>query len=194
MKTKMIICRRRQLLLTLITSTFILLSTLAYPQKSKEISLSVYPGFTLVNFEKALGYSDDYMVDWDQFYLSTAFRGFLNTGKAFHLGAEVAWEKLYYAYYVIPYGSDHAYREFSVSTYSIMMLGRFYSHGFFIVSGIGAHFFDSGTAASLCFETGYSIKAGSRLKFPISFRVNPILGDGTPTPVSIGMGVSYTIK
>jgi hypothetical protein len=194
MKTNKIILKRKMLVSTLIISIFLFSSSIVFAQKSNEISMSLYPGFTIVNFEEALGYPDDYMTDWNQFYFSAAARGFLNTGKTMHFGAELAWEKLYYAYYVVPYGTSPVYRAFTVNTFSLMALGRYSKNKFFAVGGLGAHFFNNGVAPSICLEAGYLINSGGKIKFPVSFRVNPIFGDGTPTPISIGIGISYTIK
>ncbi len=179
----------------LLLTFFILYSSSGHAQNSKEISLSVYPGFTLVNFEKALGYSDDYMEDWSEFYTCVAIRGFLESGTQLSFGAEFAWQQLYYAYYRIPYISTFpVYREFNVSTYSMSLLGRYTNNNFFAVLGAGLHIFNNGVAPGTILEAGYFIKGGSNLKFPVSFRINPILGDGPPIPISVGIGASYTIK
>jgi hypothetical protein len=178
----------------LFMSIFLFFSSICRAQKSKEISLSAYPGFTIVNFEKALDYSDDYLENWKQFYISAAIRGFLSTEKPIHLGAEIAWQQLYYAYYIIPYYISPVYREFNVTTVSLMALGRYSVNRFFAVGGAGVHLFNSGISPAICLEAGYMIKAGTNLKFPVSFRINPIFGSGTPTPISVGAGVSYTLK
>jgi hypothetical protein len=186
--------KRKILQLSLLISIFLFSSSFVFAQKQKEISLSVYPGFTIVNFEEALGYPDDYMTDWSQFYFSAVVRGFLNAGKSFHFGAEISWEQLYYAYYVVPYGMYPVYREFNVSTFSVMALARYSINKFFVIGGMGANFFNEGVAPALCLEVGYMIHGGGKVKFPVSFRLNPIFGDGTPTPVSIGLGLSYSIR
>jgi hypothetical protein len=185
---------RKRIVFALFITIFILFSTIGNAQKAKEISLSVYPGFTLVNFEKALGYSDEYMMDWDEFHIAVALRGFLSSEKPIQFGAELAWQQLYYAYYRVPYGPSPAERWFNVTTISAMALGRYSSKNFFLVGGGGIHFFRSGVAPAICLETGYMINGGSNLKFPVSFRINPIFGDGTPVPLSVGIGVSYVIK
>jgi hypothetical protein len=162
-------------------------------QTSKELSLSVYPGFTLVNFEKALDYSDDYMNNWNEFHISAALRGFLLWDRPVQVGAEIAWQRLYYAYYVIPYGTSNVYREFNVSTTSITVLGRYWlGEKLFTVGGAGLHFFNDGVAPSICFEAGYMQNINDILKIPVSFHVSPIFGKGLPTLFSIGAGVSYT--
>lgn len=162
-------------------------------QSSKEISLSAYSGFTMVNFEKALGYSDDNMEDWSEIHFSGVLRGFVLSGRAVDFGAEAAWQNLYYAYYRIPYGPSPVYREFSVSTVSIMALGRYTVSGLFCVAGAGIHIFDDGVSPSLCFEAGYRLRQASKLSFPVSLRINPVFGKGTPVLFSAGAGVSYII-
>jgi len=172
--------------------TLLLFSTIGSAQKQKEISFSFYPGITLVNFEKALDYSDDHLESWSEFYYSIALRGFLLSEKPLTLGAEVAWQRLYYAYYIVPYVPSPVHREFNISTVSLMVLGRYNINNFFTVTGAGIHFFSDGVSPSICFEAGYVFNAGATLKIPVSFRINPVFGSGTPIPVSVGTGVSYT--
>lgn len=182
-------------IIVFIILVFLLLSDNIHAQKSIDIGFSIYPGYTAVNFEKALGYSDENMNDWDQFYYSATLKGILNTDKAFHYGAEIGWQRLYYAYYIVPYGPTPVYREFNITTFSIMALARYSAaKGFFVLAGAGIHFFNDGVAPALLVEPGYFIKIGENLKIPVSVRICPIFGDGTPTPISLGIGVSYVLK
>jgi hypothetical protein len=194
MKTTEILCNRQLSVSVLFMTIFMLLTSIGHAQKSKEVSLSVYPGFTLINFEKALGYSSDNLENWNQFHLSAAVRGFLLSEKPIQFGAEVAWNKLYYAYYVIPYGPSPVYREFNVTTFSMMLLGRHFINKFFFVGGAGLHFFNSGVSAGICLESGYMINAGESIKIPVSIRIDPIFASGTPVPISLGAGLTFAIK
>ena len=191
MKTEEMMFNRQRVVFTLVMTIFLFFSSVCHAQRSKEISLSFYPGFTLVNFENALGYSDDYMEDWSQFHYSFGLRGFLSSEIPFQIGAELAWQRLYYAYYVVPYGPSPVYREFNVSTVSLMVLGRYSVNKFFVVGGAGIHFFNSGISPAICLEAGYMINAGANLKIPVSLRINPVFADGTPIPISVGIGASY---
>ncbi len=191
MKTRMFRnIRQRNVVVTLMT-ILIFFSTIGQAQMGKEISLSVYPGFTQVNFEKALGYSDDYMEDWSQIHVSAALRGFMLSEKSFDLGAEVAWQSLYYAYYIVPYGPSPVYREFNVSTVSAMALGRYSVNSIFAVGGAGIHIFNDGVAPAVILEAGYKLNAGTNFKIPLSVRICPVFGDGTPVLFSVGAGLSY---
>ena len=185
---------KQRFILVLFMTIFLFSSTTIQAQPGKEISLSVYPGFTLVKFEDALGYSDDYMEDWSEIHVSAALRGFLLTDKPLQFGGELAWQKLYYAYYIVPYGNSPVYREFNVSTVSLMALARYSPSNFFAAGGAGIHIFSDGVAPSVSVETGYRISAGTNLKIPLSFRICPVFGDGTPILFSIGAGLSYIIK
>ena len=106
-------------------SLFFLFSTTGHAQKEKEISFSVYPGHTIIDFEKAYGYSDDHMEDWNEFHIAVALRGFLGTNNLIQVGLEVAWQQLYYVYYRIPYyETQYLYREYDISTISLSLLLR----------------------------------------------------------------------
>jgi hypothetical protein len=194
MKTRQFTLFSQRIVFANLVCLLLIFSDNCKAQKTNEVSILVYPGFTLVNFEKALDYPDDYMVDWNQFYLSVALRGFIHSANSIQFGAEIAWQRLYDAYYVIPYPPTTAERSFNVSTISLMALGRYSSGNFFLIGGGGIHSFESGLSPALCFETGYMLRAGENLEIPVSFRINPILGSGIPTPISIGTGISFSRK
>jgi len=168
--------------------------TNASAQRPTELSLSIYPGFTLVNFEKALGYSDAFMEDWDQFHLALAARGFLKSNSALQIGGELAWQQLYYAYYIVPYGTQRVYREFNISTLSLTALARITSEHFFIAAGPGIHVFHDGIAPAVSMEMGMNVNLGDKITVPFSLRLDPILGDGIPTAISIGVGAAYKLS
>jgi len=192
MKTHIKKIKKHRIAIIQFISIFLMFSIIGHAQKSKEISLSVYPGYTLVDFEKALDYSDEYLEDWGEIYLGAALRGFLHLSSRLQIGAEVTWQQLYYAYYRLPYGPSPVYREFNVTAVSLMALSRYYLNDrFFIVGGAGVHIFNDGVSPSVCLEPGYMIEAGNNLTIPVSFRINPIFGSGTPIPFSVGAGVSY---
>jgi hypothetical protein len=194
MKSEKIITNGQSIVFGLVMIIFIFLSSRGYAQRSKEISLSLYPGYTIVNFEKALNYSDDNLENWSEFHYSAALRGFLLSGKPIQFGAEFAWQRLYYGYYIVPYGTSRVYREFNVSTKSLMALARYSVNKFFAVGGAGIHFFNNGVSPAICLEAGYKISVGANLKLPVSLRINPVFGSGTPTPISAGIGFSYIIN
>jgi hypothetical protein len=194
MKTESIIPERKGIASSLLL-LFLLFSYNLKAQKGIEIALSAYPGYTAVNFEKALGYSDDYMNDWDQFYYSVSLKGFLTSDRPFSYGAEIGWQRLYYAYYIIPYGPLPAYREFNVTTTSVMALARYCANKqFYALFGAGIHIFNDGLSPAIFIEPGYMISLGENLKIPVSVRINPVFGDGVPTPVSLGIGLSYRLR
>jgi hypothetical protein len=195
MKTGIINKRRIQIFQNLAVTFLLLFSMNCHAQKSKEISLTLYPGYTIVNFADALGYSDEYMEDWDQFHYSAALRGFLGSSKSIQFGAEAAWQRLYYAYYIVPYGPSPVYREFNVTSVSIMALVRYSPEmKFFATGGAGIHIFNNGVAPALCIEGGYMLKVGEKLRIPVSVRINPIFGDGLPIPISAGVGIAYLLR
>lgn len=186
---------KRKYVAGFLTFLFLLFSLNIQAQKGIEISLSGYPGYTLVNFENALGYSDDYMVDWDQFSYGASLKGLLAANKPFSFGLEAGWQRLYYAYYIVPMGYYSAFREFNVSTISIMALARYSpAKKFFALAGAGIHIFDNGVAPAVYIEPGYMISIGESLKIPVSIRINPVFGDGLSITFALGAGVSYAFK
>ena len=194
MKTRTLIYKRKYVA-RFLTFLFLLFSLNIQAQEGIEISLSGYPGYTLVNFEEALGYSDDYLSDWDQFSYGFSLKGLLAANKPFSYGLEAGWQRLYYAYYIVPMGYYSAYREFNVSTISIMALARYSpAKKFFALVGAGIHIFDDGVAPAVYIEPGYMISIGENLKIPVSIRINPVFGDGLPITFALGAGVSYTFR
>jgi hypothetical protein len=176
----------------ILTGLFLFMKQPVLSQHPAEIGISVSPGFTAVNFEKALGYSDDYMEDWDQFYIGIAAKGFLPSKGRFQPGAEFGWHKLYYAYYVVPYGSTGpVYREFYVSTLGLMVSGRLTLNGFFATASGGIHIFGDGVALAIGAEAGWKIRVGEKFGIPFSLKVMPVFGDGMPTPICFNAGLTY---
>jgi hypothetical protein len=194
MKTRTLVISMKNILGFLVI-LILLFSFNAQAQNGIQISLSGYPGYTFVNFEEALGYDDDYMSDWDQFSYGFSLKGLLAANKPFSYGAEVGWQRLYYAYYIIPQGDYSAYREFNVSTISVMALVRYsMANNFFALAGAGIHIFGDGIAPAIYVEPGYMISISDKLKIPVSIRLYPVFGDGIPTSISVGVGVNYSIK
>jgi hypothetical protein len=64
--------------------------------------------------------------------------------------------------------------------------------GLFVQTGAGLHFFPEGTAPGFTVVTGVNFRLSDRLSLPVFVRLDFILGDGTPTPVSFGTGLRYT--
>jgi hypothetical protein len=182
---------RYQRALTILTVLLLCAPSLGFARKFKDISLTLYPGYTLINFEKALPWPNTNLNESSRFHFSLAARGFIESKKQFHFGAELALNQLYYAYYIIPSGQTPIYDEYTVSTGSLMALARLPLDDFFAVGGVGFQVFNNGISPAICLEAGYTFTATKKLKFPVSIRINPILGNGMPVPVSIGAGMSY---
>ena len=163
-------------------------------QNPMEFGLVVSPGYTAVNFEKAIGYSDDYMDDWDQFYLSIHAKAYLPSQGKFQIGAEVGWNKLYYAYYRVPYGTYPLYYEFYISTTSLMLSGRYSMNNFFIAGKGGLHIFDNGVALAMGGEAGIKLNVTDNINIPLSACITPVFGDGTPISISLGLGLVYRLS
>jgi hypothetical protein len=187
----------------LILSLMILIPISGMAQKSKEISLSVNPGFTLVNFEKALQSSGYIMVDHSHLDFSIALKGFLESENSFQFGAELDWQRLYTIDYRIKYTYGYEYGTLRESTVGMMALGRYSAGKFYFTAGAGINAFKGGVSSflynrklstALCLEAGYMIRIERNLRIPVSFHINPIFGIGSPTSFSIGSGVVLNWK
>jgi hypothetical protein len=154
-----------------------------------DIGFSVGGGFTAVNFEKASGYSDDYLEDWGQGHFKATLYGLAKLAPKFKAGIEVGYNDLYWWYYRIPYGPSPVYRSAEWSTLSL--LGIFHKDVgrlFFIQAGAGFHFFDGDPAFALSAAIGIQPRF-KNIMFPVSFRVDPIFGAGSPTAIALGAGM-----
>jgi hypothetical protein len=195
MKTEIIRIKKHLSAFFISLTIFLVFSLVCEAQKEKEISFSVYPGHTFINFEEAYDYSDDHMEDWDEFHIAVALRGFLGTNNLIQVGLEVAWQQLYYVYYRIPYYEmQYLYREYDISTISLSLLLRYSRSSFFAIAGPGIHFFDGHSALSLFTEAGFFINVGDKFRIPVSLKLSPIFTDGEPSPLSVGIGISLQLK
>jgi hypothetical protein len=151
-------------------------------------------GLTMVNLAKASGYDEPILSDWGTFHYKFNVQAFYKFG-LIELGLEVGYNDLYWYSLRIPYGIQTIYRENSVSTMNIYgLLQHVTPSAIFLQAGAGIHVFDEGSALGFMGTVGYDFRLSERLSMPIFLRFDLILGDGTPTPVSLGAGIRYRMS
>jgi hypothetical protein len=150
-------------------------------------------GYTLVNFEKASGYPDSSLDNWDQVNYSFALQGLWQVAPKIRIGGEAGWEQLYYWYYIIPYGyPGPVYREANWATMFVGSVAQYYlTRSVYLIGGVDLHFFnDDGTALGVSGGIGAEIPLFDKVVLPLEFRVKPVLGAGTPTVFQINVGAA----
>lgn len=157
-----------------------------------EFGLFIGGGYTLVNLEEASGYDEDYLTDWGQGHFKVTINALYGLNEKFWAGLEIGYHELYWWSARIPYGYTPAYREAEWWTDSYLVTARFdVTNRYFLQAGWGFHFFDGDPALAMFASTGFKLEAGM-FSFPIAVRIDPIFGDGTPTPISFGVGVQFS--
>ncbi|TFG78542.1 MAG: SH3 domain-containing protein, partial [Chrysiogenales bacterium] len=113
-------------------------------------------GVTLVDIEKAAGYPS--LQDWDTFHYQFKLQGFFSLG-ALDIGLEAGYNKLYWWYYVGPYGPQTIYREGAIGTWSILALAQKAGNsGLFLQAGGGLHIFSDDSTFGLMAASGYAFR------------------------------------
>jgi len=161
----------------------------AAPAHRGGLSLAILggAGVTLVDVEKASGYSS--LQDWDTFHYQFKLQGFFSLG-ALDVGLEAGYNKLYWWYYVGPYGSQTIYRQGNVGTWSILALvQKSGNSGLFLQAGGGLHMFPEDSAFGVMAASGYAFRLSQRISIPVFFRVDAVFGTGSPIAISGGSGV-----
>jgi len=144
-------------------------------------------GVTLVDVEKAAGYSS--LQDWDTFHYQFKLQGFFSLG-ALDVGLEAGYNRLYWWYYVGPYGSQTIYREGNVTTWSILALAQKSGNsGLFLQAGGGLHMFSEDSTFGVMAASGYAFRLAERISIPVFVRVDAVFGTGSPIAISGGSGV-----
>lgn len=148
-------------------------------------------GFTIVDLAKASGYDEPILTDWGTFHYKFNLQALYKVG-IIELGLEAGYNDLYWYYLRIPYGIQTIYRTNCVSTISIYgLLQHTMPNAIFLQAGAGIHIFDDGSTLGLMGAVGYDFRLSERLSIHLFLRIDLILDDGTPIPLSLGAGVRY---
>jgi len=159
-----------------------------------DLGLGIGGGFTFVNFEKASGYDDDYLRDWGEGHFRIGAQVLFPITERMMMGGEVGYNDLYWYDYRVPYGDSPVYRYAEWSTTSLLGVTRYTVRNLVLLhGGAGLHFFDGSPAFALSAGVGIQPR-WKKLTFPVLLRIEPIFGDGTPTPLALQAGIQYRIR
>lgn len=156
----------------------------------KSAGLTVGAGYTIINVQ---GVNDPMVLsDWDNFGL--VFKGFgeyqLSEGKL--LGLEIGRNRLYYWIYPAPGYTYYNWRT-EWTTNAVAYFSKYFGDRFFLQSGVGIHFFSNGAVFGLLASAGTSFKVGSSVSIPITLRIEPIFGSGTPVALNLATGIRFNL-
>lgn len=156
-----------------------------------KIGIQGSAGFTVVNMTEASGYDEPILTDSGTFHYKFNLQATYKIG-LIELGLEVGYNNLYWYSLRIPYGTQTIYRENHVSTINIYgLLQHTRPNAIFLQAGAGIHIFDEGTTLGFMSTVGYDFRLSEKLSIPLFIRIDLILGDGTPIPLSLGAGIRY---
>jgi hypothetical protein len=158
-----------------------------------DVGVTLGAGYTWVDFEEASGYDDEYLRDWGEFHFRAAGYGLLPLGPLMSAGLEIGYNNLYWYYYRVPYVPSPIHDEKYWSTISFLGLLRVnLTDLFFVQTGAGLHaFIDDGSAFAVSAAIGFKPWINN-FSFPICFRIEPVLGEGTPMVFALDAGVEYS--
>lgn len=151
-------------------------------------------GFTIVDLTKASGYDEPILTNWGTFHYQFDLQATYKIG-LLELGLEVGYNKLYWYYLRIPYGTQTIYRERHINTVNIYgLIQHTRPNAIFLQAGAGVHFFKDGTVLGFMSTAGYEFRLSDKLSAPLFIRIDLIMGDGTPIPISLGAGIRYKLS
>jgi len=163
------------------------------PESKRRFELSVLggAGFTAVDIAKDLDIDESYLEDWDKFHWRVAAQAIYRLTPKLGVGAEVAFQSMYYYYYVYPYTEgQNAYRE---NTVTAMTAGglvdyRFGKH-FFAQVAAGVAMYEDSTLFGVAGALGGEIPVNDFLAVPIMARFDFFPGGPSPAALIVGLKV-----
>lgn len=156
-----------------------------------KIGLQGSAGTTIVDLVKVTDYDEPILREWDTFHYQIKLQALHKIG-SIESGLEVGHNKLYWYYLRIPYGTQWIYRERLINTINVYaLLQHTLPNAIFFQAGAGVHFFHDGISLGFMSTAGYEFRLSEKLSVPIFARIDLILGDGTPIPLSLGAGIRY---
>ncbi|MBN2035561.1 MAG: hypothetical protein JW768_02345 [Chitinispirillaceae bacterium] len=158
-----------------------------------DLGARIGAGYTWVDFEEASDRREEYQEDCGEFHFKAAGYGLLPLGPLMSAGLEIGYNNLYWYYYRVPYVPSPIHDEKYWSTISFLGLLRVnLTDLFFVQTGAGLHaFIDDGSAFAVSAAAGIQPRINN-ISFPISVRIEPVFGKGTPTVFALDAGVEFS--
>lgn len=166
----------------------------AKKENALKIGLQGSAGSTMVDLVKVTDYDEPILKNWGTSHYQIKLQALYRIG-SIEPGVEVGYNDLYWYYLKIPYGTQWIYRERYINTINIYgLLQHTRPNAIFLQAGAGVHFFHDGTSLGFMGTAGYEFRLSEKLSMPVFIRLDLILGDGTPIPLSLGAGIRYHIS
>lgn len=181
----------KKLILLILTISFL---NSAFSQITS-IEFKIGTGYTIVNIEEAIGWSN--LEEWDHTAMMIKFAAGYHLNEKFSLIGEVGTNRLYYWEYRYSDGFYSSYRWRSEWTTNFNVLIKAgLSERLYLQGGAGLHIFNdgSGVVPGLITELGIQIFEKTNISVPLIFRIESVFGNSTPTSVMVGTGVIYNLK
>jgi hypothetical protein len=156
----------------------------------RSVGFTAGAGYTVINVQKV---NDPILLsDWDNF--SLVFKGYAEyqLSKGNLIGLEVGRNRLYYWEYPAPGYTWYNWRT-EWTTNAVFYISKYFGERFFVQAGPGIHIFYNGTVFGLMGSAGTSFPIGKSLSIPVTFRIEPVFGSGTPIAVNLATGIRFNL-
>lgn len=158
----------------------------------RSAGLVVGGGYTLVDIEEAIQYSD--LEEWDNIGVIIKAVAEYELKPGLFLVGEIGSNRLYYWEYRWSDGYYSGTRWRSEWTTNIgVSFKKMVGPAVYLQAGPGVHIFNdgSGTVLGLLLGAGYELKISDQFIVPLGFRVEPVFGNATPVSFLLHTGVRY---
>jgi hypothetical protein len=147
-------------------------------------------GYTVINVQKVV--DPNPLSDWNNYGL--VFKGYAEyqISEDKMLGLEIGRNRLYYWEYPAPGYSWYNWRT-EWTTNAVVYLSKHFGEKFFIQIGPGIHIFYNGTVLGLLGSVGTSFPISNNFSIPLTFRIEPVFGSGTPVAINIATGIRFKL-
>jgi len=158
------------------------------PESKRRFELSVLggAGFTAVDIAKDLDIDESYLEDWDKFHWRVAAQALYRLTPRIGVGAEVAFQSMYYYYYVYPYTEGQ--NTVTAITAGGLVDYRFGKH-FFAQVAAGVAMYEESTLFGVAGALGGEIPVNDFLAVPIMARFDFFPGGPSPAALIVGLKV-----
>jgi hypothetical protein len=163
------------------------------PASTRRFELSVLggAGFTAVDIAKDLDIDESYLEDWDKFHWRVGGQAIYRLTPKLGVGAEVAFQSMYYYYYIYPMTEgQNAYRENTITAITAggLVDYRFGGH-FFAQVAAGVAMYEESTLFGVAGALGGEFPLNDFLSVPIMARFDFFPGGPSPAALLVGLKV-----